>query len=172
MFFFINAHVGLKLTIVVSTAMCLQPLGSVLPQCHSHLKVRKNHAIQRCMRRSIAGWVRSPDDSLQETMVRIKAKLKYAVTINLMPDWSRQSAKRQFTLAQQIAVNNSWAPLSCAWNLVDLGQNNFEHRPRRRPGQPSLKWDDRSPDFQREILRNSILFAKYCAMLGLDDFVS
>ena len=104
------------------TARCLPPFCSAFPQCHSHARIQKNDAIQRRMLRSIAGWARFPNESWRDTVVKMKMKGKYALALRPVPDWSRQWAKRQYNLARQIAVTDSWAQRSSGASPWTVGK--------------------------------------------------
>ena len=120
------------------------------------IHLNKLDAIHRCMLRSIVGWVRFQDESWRPAghHGENEVKSEYGLAPHSILDWNWQWAKRQYTLARQIASTDSWIQRSSVWILVAFWQNNFEHTFRRGPGRPALTSDDRLIRFSRTQIPN------------------
>lgn len=156
---YINRHGGIAILKIELFDCTMSPttffgLAAVPLTCIHLKKTGYNstmHASQSCWLGAVSRccW--------RETMVKMKEKMTYGLRKHTILDWSRQWAKRPYTLARQSALTDSWAQHSSVWNPVDFWQNNFEHKPPKKPGRPALKSDDRLVRFSRRSFPNLIV---------------
>ena len=98
-------------------------------------------ATRRRMLRSIAGWVRYPEDDWLCTAKRVIKKLAHALAEFPMTPWSEQVATRQHNLAVRVlSKQQSWPLRAARWgpSAPPAGEPSYS----RSPGRPRRKWDD------------------------------
>ena len=102
----LNKHVslrlGLKLFHATVSPTAMFGLAS-LP--HTQRFLHKLDVVQGRMLRSIAGWVRIPDEPSEHTMRTMNQRMEHAACLHPLPSWSSQYFKNQYRLATKVASN-------------------------------------------------------------------
>ena len=88
----VSVRLGLRLFVSTVTPRALYGLGAAtLTRAH----LEKLDKTQRKMLRNIVGWVRWPDESWRDTMVRMKARVEKALELYPVQTWSSEALNRK-----------------------------------------------------------------------------
>ena len=143
-----NKHISIKLRLrlfdsIISPTILIGLLTMPLTQS----ELTRLDVVQKKMLRSMVGWVRTPDEDWCDTMARMRDKVNNALGCYHVDNWTKQLAIRQHNFAAKLARQPGWRRTILAWCPQSNWQNNFGKSPKRKPGRPLKKWQEKLSKF-------------------------
>ena len=166
-----NVHISLRLKlfecVVTPTALFGMTAMPLTPG-----QLQQLDATRRRMLRSIAGWVRYPDEDWACTTRRVNSKLAAALSEYPLRPWSEQFACRQFNLMLRFTAKpQCWPTRAAKWDPSAPAHGEQVHF--RMPGRPRRKWDDHLKDFSNnEFARKWFEITPQMWLAKRQDFIS